>query len=137
MASEAPRPLLQEDELRELEATLLPTLERHHLRLLAHGLRTLQAIASRTEGSPPADPEVEAWVGSHPLMEADPGFAGAFLPQLKALRAQLEVIAAQRGGEAMGLEIADLIAWARQQADLRLAAPALSSMATAGEPPAG
>ena len=31
--------MLSEHDLQELESTLLPALERHHLRLLAHGLR--------------------------------------------------------------------------------------------------
>jgi hypothetical protein len=36
--------VIEASELAELEATLLPALERHHLRLLAHGLRTFQAV---------------------------------------------------------------------------------------------
>ena len=37
--------MIEADELAELESTLLPALERHHLRLLAHGLRTFQTVA--------------------------------------------------------------------------------------------
>ena len=37
--------MLSEQDLGELESTLLPALERHHLRLLAHSLRCLQQAA--------------------------------------------------------------------------------------------
>jgi hypothetical protein len=42
--------VLDPQELNLLDSTLLPSLERHHLRLLAHGLRTLQAAAGRRQG---------------------------------------------------------------------------------------
>ena len=38
--------MLSEHDLQELESSLLPALERHHLRLLAHSLRCLQQAAA-------------------------------------------------------------------------------------------
>ena len=41
--------MLSETDLQELESSLLPALERHHLRLLAHSLRCLQLAATSPE----------------------------------------------------------------------------------------
>jgi hypothetical protein len=104
--------MLANDELQQLEATLLPTLERHHLRLLAHGLRSLQAAAGRRSGAPPAAEAIAAWLMRQPGYDHDPGFTHAFLTQLEALRAQLEVIAAGCGREPLALDLDDLCRWA-------------------------
>jgi hypothetical protein len=116
--------MLGADELQELEATLLPTLERHHLRLLAHGLRTLQAIAGRRSGGLPPAAAIEAWARQQPVIDADPGFAQAFLTQMGSVAVQLEAIAAAAGTEPMALDLHHLIHWARGEADRRVRAPA-------------
>lgn len=107
-------------EIAELDATLLPALERHHLRLLAHGLRTLQAIAARRQGKPPERQAIEAWAGRQPAIAGDGAFSQAFAAQLAAAAEQLTAIAALRGGRALDLDLPELIAWARAQADARL-----------------
>jgi hypothetical protein len=114
-------------ELGELEGTLLPALERHHLRLLAHALRTLQAIAGRRQGRPPEPGTIRAWAERQPAIAGDAGFHEAFLTQLLAAAVQIEAIAAAAGAEPLGLELPALMAWARRQADHRLR----------GEPPHG
>lgn len=111
---------LSEAELAELEATLLPALERHHLRLLAHGLRTLQAIASRREGEPPALEAIEAWALQQPLIAADPRFLRAFAAQLQCTGDQLRTIAAAEPCSPLALELPQLIRWAQAQADARV-----------------
>ncbi|AFY28697.1 hypothetical protein [Cyanobium gracile] len=116
--------MLSPDELQELEATLLPTLERHHLRLLAHGLRTLQAIAGRRIGELPPDTEVAAWAADQPLIAADAGFEEAFLTQMGHVATQLAAVAAAASKEPLGLELADLVHWATEEADRRLRPPA-------------
>ncbi len=116
--------MLSPEELQELEATLLPTLERHHLRLLAHGLRTLQAIAGRQAGALPPDAEVAAWAAAQPLIAADAGFEEAFLTQMGHVAAQLAAIAADAGRDPLALDLADLIHWATGEADRRLRPPA-------------
>jgi hypothetical protein len=121
--------VLEPEELAELEATLLPALERHHLRLLAHGLRTLQAIAGRRDGPCPDPAAIAAWCAGQPLIAEDPGFAEAFRSQMASTALQLEAIAAPDAKAPLQLDLADLARWAVRQADERL------SSATAAPPP--
>jgi len=112
--------MLSPEELATLEATLLPALERHHLRLLAHGLRTLQMIAACGSGPLPSRQEIHHWALQQPATAADAAFAEAFSLQMEALGVQLQALAGA-DGEPLALELADLIRWARSQADERLA----------------
>jgi hypothetical protein len=112
---------LSASELSLLESTLLPALERHHLRLLAHGLRTLQSVAERRHGEPPEHRQIEAWAFAQMAIAEDPAFARAFAAQLHGAGAQLRSIAEGCGRETLALELEDLIHWARAQADARLA----------------
>jgi hypothetical protein len=112
--------VLSPDELQELEATLLPTLERHHLRLLAHGLRTLQAIAGQRAGGLPPEGAVAAWAATQPVIAADAGFAEAFLHQMGHVATQLAAIATASGREPLALDLADLVHWATREADRRV-----------------
>ena len=107
-------------ELAELESTLLPALERHHLRLLAHGLRTLQTIAGRRDGAPPEPEAIEAWALTHPAIAGDVAFARAFAAQLQSAGDQLTAIGLSSERSALGLELGELISWAQAQADARL-----------------
>jgi hypothetical protein len=115
--------VIEASELAELEATLLPALERHHLRLLAHGLRTLQAAAGERQGPIPPPQTLAAWAARQPQLLGDPGFSATFLDQLAGLAEQLEAIAQERGCAPLALELADLITWAQRQAQDRLAPP--------------
>ena len=112
--------MIEASELAELESTLLPTLERHHLRLLAHGLRTFQSVAGRRQGPLPASDALAVWATGQPQLAGDPGFAATFLDQLAGLGDQLESIALQRGTDPLALELTDLITWAEHQARERL-----------------
>ncbi len=116
--------MLSPDELQELDATLLPTLERHHLRLLAHGLRTLQAIAGQRAGGLPPEGAVAAWAATQPVIAADAGFAEAFLHQMGHVATQLAAIATASGREPLALDLADLVHWATREADRRVRPPA-------------
>ena len=112
-------------ELAELEATLLPALERHHLRLLAHGLRTLQGISRCTAaalelGPLPDRAAIGAWVRQQPPIADDAAFQAALVEQLVATGGQLESIAGALGQAPLALELADLSVWASRQADRRL-----------------
>jgi hypothetical protein len=126
--------MLSDEELRQLESTLLPALERHHLRLLAHGLRTLQAVAVAGGGALPSRAALEAWAAAQPAIADDPAFRGAFVEQMLGLAVQLESIAtgvaspepAPPSG-ALDLELDDLVRWARDQADRRLGGPSPAS----------
>ena len=112
--------MLSAAELAELESSLLPALERHQLRLLAHGLRTLQQIAGRRRGPAPSHDAIEAWILAQPQIGADAAFAAAFATQLGAAARQLEGMA-QAPERALELSLADLIAWSRHEADARVA----------------
>ncbi|MFM7548406.1 MAG: hypothetical protein ACKO7Z_02560 [Cyanobacteriota bacterium] len=111
---------LSEGELAELEVTLLPALERHHLRLLAHGLRTLQTIAGRREGALPPLAMIEAWILAQPATAGDLPFARAFASQLQAAGDQLLAIAKPCGVSPLALELSELTTWAQAQAEARL-----------------
>ena len=127
------------EDLALLEAALLPARERHHLLLLAHGLRTLQAIAATT-----ADPQrlpdrrqIEAWAVGQPPLAEDPAFQEAFLEQLSRLVDPLEAIAAPAGQSLLDLGIPQLVAWATEQADGRLKGPAAPQEPEDSGPPPG
>jgi len=115
---------LSSDDLQQLEASLLPSLERHHLRLLAHSLRSLQAIAGQRQGPVPAQRQLESWLASQDSLHNDPSFVQAFLEQLQSAAFQLERIAAPLGLAPLALELSDLCQWADTQARARLSPPA-------------
>ncbi len=117
MSAEGP---LSSDDLTLLEASLLPALERHHLRLLAHCLRALQQIAAAHRGPVPSSAAIEAWMASEPRFQSDPDFAPVFLQQLLGGAAQLERLAAELGCDPLALELPQLVGWAQQQAQTRL-----------------
>jgi hypothetical protein len=129
--------VLTESELRVVESTLLPSLERHHLRLLAHGLRTLQTISARHRGDPPDRAAIASWAEGQQEIAQDPRFREAFVEQLLNLADQLRLIARDTGSEPMALDLSDLAAWARRVADDRLAQVPLSPREGGGSPPPG
>ena len=112
--------MLTPAEVTQLDGTLLPALERHHLRLLAHGLRTLQAVGGATGSPLPERSQIEAWAVLQPAIAADPQFQDAFVAQLLNLGHQLASLAAVQGIPPLALDLPDLIAWAEGQASDRL-----------------
>ena len=115
MTTEAPPPQVQGPlsaaELAELEATLLPALERHHLRLLAHSLRSLQAIAAhQPAGALPDHDAMRAWASQLPALADAPCFQAVLVEQLEAAGRQLQQLATTLGRSPLALELGDLIA---------------------------
>ena len=115
MTTEAPPPQaespLSAAELAELEATLLPALERHHLRLLAHSLRSLQAIAAHhPAGALPDHDAMRAWASQQPALADAPCFQAVLVEQLEAAGRQLQQLATSLGRPPLALELDDLIA---------------------------
>ena len=88
--------------------------------MLAHGLRTFQAVAGRQQGRLPASDALAVWANDQPQLAEDPGFAATFLDQLAGLGKQLESIALRRDCDPLALELTHLISWAEQQAHQRL-----------------
>jgi hypothetical protein len=103
--------VLSPDDLDWIEGLTLPAREGHQLRLLAHGLRTLQTIAARRQGPTPARGAIEAWVLGQPQIAEDPSFVQAFVRELVGLGAQLDRLAKNRSMTPLNLELADLLAW--------------------------
>jgi hypothetical protein len=105
-----------------IESHLLPALERHHLRLLAHCLRCLQQIAGERSGPVPATSAIEAWMADQPQIQDDPDFGPVLLFQLQSGAAQLESLAADLGCEPLALDLPQLITRAHGLAQGRLKA---------------
>ena len=112
--------MLSERDLSELESTLLPALERHHLRLLAHSLRCLQQAAQSHEQLP-ASNDLTLWAKQQPNLAVDPTFIPVLVEQLGKASVQLQAIGTELGKPPLELEISDLVRWGQQQADQRLA----------------
>ena len=101
---------LSKAELAELEATNLPALERHHLRLLAHSLRSLQSIAAhQLAGALPEHGAICAWASQQPALADAPCFQAVLAEQLEAAGRQLQQLAASLGRAPLALELSDLI----------------------------
>lgn len=111
---------LSANDLASLDATLLPSVERHHLRLLAHCLRTLQQVAGSRTGPLPPRSALAAWTTRHSALASDPEFQQVFLTQLERGAWQLHELAANRGCDPLALDIDDLITWAEAEARTRL-----------------
>ena len=124
-------------EVHELDSTLLPALERHHLRLLAHGLRGLQAAAGRRHGEGPDPDALRSWVLAQPQVADAPDFAEVFLQQLQHLATQLETIAAEQRCAPLALNLDQLVQWARRRADQRTSRHTPSSPSPAASQPRG
>lgn len=133
-----PQSPLSADEIHRLDATLLPALERHHLRLLAHALRTLQQVQRVTAVPGLPDPAaIAAWLRTQPELGGEAAFVALLSEQLSKAGEQLEHLARQRGQSALSLALEDLIDWARAQADRRLTnAPPDSPPTPPAAPPA-
>ena len=114
--------MLSQQDLCELESTLLPALERHHLRLLAHSLRCLQQAAAGSSELP-ASSGLMAWAQQQPNLAVDPTFIPVLVEQLGKASQQLEHIGRSLGKAPLSLDIQDLVAWGKQQADARLKPP--------------
>ena len=103
--------MLSPDDHDWIEGLALPAREDHQLRLLAHGLRTLQTIAARRQGPTPARATIESWLLGQPQIAEDAGFVQAFVRELVGLGAQLDRLATNRSVTPLSLELADLLAW--------------------------
>lgn len=102
---------LSHDEIATIEATLLPTLERHHLRLLAHCLASFKEMGSVSgeAGHLPSKTQQSAWISSQPLIGNDQDFSTVLLEQFEAAGQQLERLADQLQTKPLQLTLDDLI----------------------------
>ena len=94
----------------QIEATLLPNLDRHHLRLLAHCLRSFQVIADPRQSGPlPDRRSLEQWLVEQPQLVDEPQFRDLLLNQFLAAAQQLEELARQRDLSPLELNLGELI----------------------------
>ena len=104
----------------QIDATLLPVMERHHLRLLAHCLASFQEIASpSTRGAFPSRAAQEQWCQHHPLLRDDPQFGALLLKQFEAASCQLETLSQRLGITPLELTMEQLISAAVEAAKER------------------
>ena len=101
---------LSQAAIQRIDATLLPQLDRHHLRLLAHCLACFQAMQPASlDGALPEESARKTWCLAQPLIAADPGFLLQMLEQLDVAALQLENIAVEQGVRPMALSLEHLI----------------------------
>ena len=88
---------LSRESIARIDATQLPQLERHHLRLLAHCLACFQTMEpTPSDGSLPRETSRRQWCLEQPRIAEDPDFLDRLLEQFDVAALQLETIAQAR-----------------------------------------
>ena len=96
--------------IERIDATLLPQLDRHHLRVLSHCLDSFQAMAApKTTGAIPDEEQRRRWCQQQPVVAEDPMFLDTLLLQLNAAAEQLDQLARELGKPPLALTLDDLI----------------------------
>ncbi|MAV12341.1 MAG: hypothetical protein CL861_02600 [Cyanobium sp. MED843] len=93
----------------QIDATLLPKLDRHHVRLLAHCLDSFQTMDITAAGVIPDLGSRRRWCEQQPQVAEDPDFLNALLLQLNAAAQQLQSLADDLGKPPLELDLNDLI----------------------------
>ena len=97
------------DVVARIDATLLPQLDRHHLRLLVHCLDSFRAMVQSNDGSLPDASSRRRWCEQQPLVVEDPTFLRSLLQQLEGAGQQLNELAQQLNKQPLELSLDDLI----------------------------
>ena len=96
--------------IERIDSTLLPQLDRHHLRVLSHCLDSFQTMAApETTGAIPEENQRRLWCQQQPVVADDPAFLDTLLLQLNAAAAQLDQLARELGKPPLALTLDDLI----------------------------
>ena len=98
-----------------IDATLLPQLDRHHLRLLAHCLASFRMMAPDLDGALPNAAQRRQWCEQQPFVADDPQFLILLLHQLNNAADQLEEMADDCCKAPLELSLDDLIAAAERR----------------------
>jgi len=108
-STSAESPLTREM-VEQIDASMLPSLERHHLRLLSHCLASFQQMASpECKGPIPALAQQQRWCRDQPLLKNDPEFCDLLLRQFSTAADRLESIADALGITPLELTLGALI----------------------------
>ena len=103
-----------------IDATLLPQMDRHHLRLLAHCLDSFQAMDHDAEGRLPDAASRRRWCEQQPIVVEDPSFLRSLLLQLDGAGQQLNELAQQLNKPPLELSLDDLMTAAEARCHHRL-----------------
>ena len=103
------------DTIARIDATLLPQLDRHHLRLLAHCLASFREMSADVDGALPDAAVRRQWCEQQPVVADDPQFLILLLNQLNNAADQLEEMADDCSKAPLELSLDDLIAAAERR----------------------
>ena len=79
--------------IERIDATLLPQMDRHHLRLLVHCLESFRAMDRAAGDALPDAASRRRWCEQQPVVAEDPGFMQSLLLQLDQAARQLQALA--------------------------------------------
>ena len=112
---------LDRQQIERIEATLLPVVDRHLLRLQAHCLVTFQQIAMPTRQGPlPSRDRWQDWCDQQPQLADDTEFSEQLMMQFTVIASQLEEIAGTLNRTPLELDLGDLIHQAERNSRDRL-----------------
>jgi hypothetical protein len=100
---------IDSETIARIDATLLPQLDRHHLRLLAHCLASFRSMDPEATGALPCAAARRRWCEQQPIVADDPQFLIVLLNQLNNAAHQLERVADNCGKAPLQLNLDDLI----------------------------
>ena len=98
------------EEIQLIDSTALPSIERHHLRLLAHSLACFKLMANGASNGPLPKEDVRLkWLLSQPAINDNQEFIITLLEQLSCAGNQLEILADQSRISPLELTLEELI----------------------------
>jgi hypothetical protein len=112
---------LDRQQIERIDATLLPAVDRHLLRLQAHCLATFQQIAMPLQRGPlPTRDRWQDWCDGQPQLANDAEFREQLMMQFTVIASQLEELASQLQLTPLELKLNDLINHAETSSRQRL-----------------
>ena len=101
--------MINADAIVRIDSTLLPQLDRHHLRLLFHCLDSFLAMEPTSGKHLPDKAVRREWCERQPVVASDPSFVSELLRQFDAAAEQLEELAQRCNKQPLELTLDDLI----------------------------
>ena len=104
---------LSPEVIQKIEATNLPNLDKHHLRLLAYSLASLQSMSNHdsNETGFPEKSKRFKWCSNHQRLGNDQSFIPLFLEQLEVAEQFLEKVAQHYQINPLEITVDQLIAF--------------------------
>tara|TARA_B100000029_G_scaffold508569_1_gene595805 strand:- start:1089 stop:1457 length:369 start_codon:yes stop_codon:yes gene_type:complete len=100
------------DEIQKIDATGLPSIDRHYLRLLAHCLACFKEMASGSStGEFPIEKDRLKWLLEQPALTNERAFVFVLLEQFAGAAHQLERLAEEYKKSPLELTLDELINW--------------------------